>query len=208
MAYRVVAAVTDTELENAVTMIRQDENSHFLSFLQNWMPWQALLERIAPEAYQTAIDKRNWAIENIEMLLQERLAKEGQPRTPTSEKIWGKEIANEITETAFYPATRAVLNKDGLLFLLDPVWEMPQTSAPSRLSSASTSSASPSPPPLIAPPSAPPSALSSPLTSQLSCNATATEVIDSAQEIASNTGRSDLLSRSGSLANRYHPYAR
>lgn len=55
--------VTQDDLDAALLLVQQREASDFFSFLANdWAPWQAVLKRLTPEAYDAAQQRFNEAV--------------------------------------------------------------------------------------------------------------------------------------------------
>lgn len=103
-----VSYVTQDDLDAALLLVQQREASDFFSFLANdWAPWQAVLKRLDPQAYQAAQEQLNVNVDEEFFAKQtEYLQKSRLPNTeyqlmqtaPAVLRAMADEIMGELTQ--------------------------------------------------------------------------------------------------------------
>lgn len=124
-----VSYVTQNDLKSAEKKVKELENKIFPDWLAQWFPWQKVLERIEPEGWEKAQEKRFQALENgsyeqqvkIEL---EKLELKGDAYADAKRTI-GRQIMETMDKNTFRQLTKETLVARKTLSLLAPQWPIP-----------------------------------------------------------------------------------
>lgn len=105
-------------------VVKQEENTNFLKkYLTEWEPWQKVLQRSYPEAYQQASANIANLTESFEQALNDYLEKQGLPNTEQMRAEYAPKLANEMRTSIYQTLSEKFVTEHGLSDLLKPVWE-------------------------------------------------------------------------------------
>lgn len=112
-----VSDVTLDDIQQAQSQVLAAEQLEFAHYLSSdWQPWQAVMQRLAPEAFSQAQDELIEAMgDDFNTRLQNRLQAVGLQNDPDAERTLGPEVRNEIAREINGRLTREILASRGLL---------------------------------------------------------------------------------------------
>lgn len=120
-----VSSVSRDDLKAAEIQVKTAENDEFPRWLSQWTPWQKVIERIAPAAWDDAWDQRYNMLESIEYKHQLNSALEAEKlmNVEDAERFHSKKILNEMEINILLPLTQQLFDERGHQGLLLQKWE-------------------------------------------------------------------------------------
>ncbi|MBA3223140.1 NEL-type E3 ubiquitin ligase domain-containing protein [Salmonella bongori] len=120
--------LTAEDIDAAKIQVQTAENHHFLEWLSLWEPWQLLLKRLNPAAWDAAESEKNafTVSDEFQSRIKTKLQMRGSPESASDEAIQkaGVEVMEEKMRELFIPCTLSTLEAKAQLPLLNPVWNL------------------------------------------------------------------------------------
>lgn len=115
--------ITPSELEGAVSQIKNEEDSQFPKWLARWFPWQQYVARIQPDMLAMMMEKRQQLIRHDHpKRLRDRLKKLGLKTNDAAAKAIDREMKQDIITQCYVELTHQVTKGAKKQFLLNPHW--------------------------------------------------------------------------------------
>ncbi|HFW5231514.1 TPA: NEL-type E3 ubiquitin ligase domain-containing protein [Salmonella enterica subsp. diarizonae serovar 50:k:z35] len=120
--------LTTEDVEAARIQVQTAENQHFLEWLSLWEPWQAMLKRLNPAAWDAAESEKNafTVSEEFQRRINAKLETPGSSESVPNKTMQeaGVEVMKEKLRELFMPCTLSTLEAKSQLSLLEPVWDL------------------------------------------------------------------------------------
>jgi hypothetical protein len=128
------SSVTLADLQRAESRVLEAERHEFANYLaSDWQPWQAVMQRLAPEAFSQAQDELIEAMgDEFSTRLQSRLQALGLQNDSDAERTLGAEVRNEIAREINGRLTREILASRGLLDQIERLLSVPPPQGPNH----------------------------------------------------------------------------
>ncbi|EKT61245.1 NEL-type E3 ubiquitin ligase domain-containing protein [Providencia sneebia] len=124
MRFYTISHIQDHDLKEAELRVKQAENNQFVSWLSQWAPWQALLQRVEPARWEAACADRG---ERYDKEYKDRVAEQSKAIGMVDEDVTravGLQVMNEVNQTVFEPLTVNFCESKGFSELLLAPWEL------------------------------------------------------------------------------------
>lgn len=120
-----VSSVSTDDLKAAEIQVKTAENDKFPQWLCRWTPWQKVIERLAPAAWDEAWEQRYSMLDSIEYKdkLDSALKAETLMNVADAEQFYAKKILKKMEINILLPLTQQLLNEQGQQDLLLKKWE-------------------------------------------------------------------------------------
>jgi E3 ubiquitin-protein ligase SspH2 len=119
MRFFEVSGVTEHDLDIAQTQIQDNEAQNFTAYLAEWSPWQAVLQRLAPAAYQQVAEQRSeLASSEFEVRLHQLLQQHHLDNTEFNRAQYKDQVLQDISHDTFQQLTQQFLQQRKLSHLL------------------------------------------------------------------------------------------
>ncbi|MEG3129153.1 NEL-type E3 ubiquitin ligase domain-containing protein [Pantoea cypripedii] len=120
-----VASVSTDDLKAAEIQVKTAENDKFPQWLCRWTPWQKVIERIAPAAWDEAREQRYSMLDSIEYKdkLDSALKAEKLMNVGDAEQFYAKKILKKMEINILLPLTQQLLDEKGHQDLLLKKWQ-------------------------------------------------------------------------------------
>ncbi|HCM1955098.1 TPA: acetyltransferase [Salmonella enterica subsp. salamae serovar 9,46:z4,z24:z39:z42] len=120
--------LTAEDVKAAKIQVQTAENQHFLEWLSLWEPWQAMLKRLNPAAWNAAESEKNafTVSEEFQRRINAKLKTPSSSESVPDKEMQkaGVEVMKEKLRELFIPCTISTLKTKAQLSLLEPVWDL------------------------------------------------------------------------------------